>query len=66
MTTKKLLTAHEAAAYLSLSIHTVRLYSRNGRLPRLKIGSKVLFETDTLDRFLAKARVAGIIKRDEQ
>ncbi len=55
----KLLTAQEAADFLDLSIHTVRLYTSIGKLPHYKLGSKVRFKESDLVEWLESRRVAA-------
>lgn len=56
MSTKELLTAHELAALLGLSVETIWRYTREGKIPFLEIGSKQYRyqKQDVLDS-LAKA-----------
>jgi excisionase family DNA binding protein len=45
-----------AAELLAVSVWTVRLYERQGLLKALRIGRRVLFEQDELERFVAACR----------
>jgi excisionase family DNA binding protein len=47
---------NEAAAALGLSPWTVRQYIRQGKLPAVRIGRRVLVEPDELARFIAQGR----------
>jgi excisionase family DNA binding protein len=49
---KKLLSIEDAAELLGLSPWTVRMYIRKNLLGHVKIGRRVLVETEELDRFV--------------
>lgn len=48
-----LLSAEEAARYLNLSIHTLRTWVSERRLPFIKLGRRVLFRLEDLSEFAA-------------
>jgi excisionase family DNA binding protein len=50
----RLLSVREAAQYLSLSIHTLRTWVCERRIPHIKLGRRVLFRQADLDRFAAQ------------
>ncbi len=50
----RLLSAPEAAQYLNLSIHTLRTWVSERRIPHIKLGRRVLFRQTDLDRFAAQ------------
>jgi excisionase family DNA binding protein len=52
--TERLLSAQEAARYLSLSIHTLRTWVCERRIPFIKLGRRVLFRQEDLARFAAE------------
>ncbi len=54
---RRLITAKEAAQYLSLSIETVYRMASQKKLPYLKIGDRVLFDLKALDRWIEKRMV---------
>jgi excisionase family DNA binding protein len=47
---------HEAARLTSLSPHTIRAYIRQGKLPAVHIGRRVLIEPSALRRFVNSCR----------
>ena len=49
----KLLTAKEAAEYLSLSIYTIYKYTSHSEIPFVKVGTRVLFIQEQIDEWLA-------------
>lgn len=49
----------DAAEYLDVSIRTLYLLMEAGKLRGFTIGSKRLFATDELDRFVREASAAG-------
>jgi excisionase family DNA binding protein len=50
---KELMTAAEAAAYLSITKRTILKWARAGRIGRVKISGKVvLFSADAIENFL--------------
>lgn len=49
---KRLLTLQEAASYLGLSPWTVRELQWKGRLPRVRLSRKLLFDREDLDRLI--------------
>lgn len=54
---RRLITAKEAAQYLSLSTETVYRMASQKKLPYLKIGDRVLFDLKALDRWIEKRMV---------
>lgn len=54
---RRLVTAKEAAQYLSLSTETVYRLASQKKLPYLKIGGRVLFDLKALDRWIEKRMV---------
>jgi excisionase family DNA binding protein len=51
---KHLLSVQEAAQFLNLSIHTIRAWVSERRMPFIKLGHRVLFRQEDLARFAAK------------
>jgi excisionase family DNA binding protein len=57
MERKELMTADEAAAYLSITKRTILKWARAGRIERLKISGKVvLFTAEAVENFLKQQR----------
>jgi hypothetical protein len=54
---KKLLTATEAAAYLKVKVQT--LYNNKDAYPHRKVGKRLMFEQDGLDRSLTGTATAS-------
>lgn len=54
---RRLITAKEAAQYLSLSTETIYRMASQKKLPYLKIGGRVLFDLRALDRWIEKRMV---------
>jgi excisionase family DNA binding protein len=48
----QLMTLDETAQYLRISPHTVGQYAREGRIPCVKIGRRVLYDKQALDKWL--------------
>jgi len=42
----------EAADFMGISVWVLRDMARSGRIPRIKIGARVLFDRSDLDRFM--------------
>jgi excisionase family DNA binding protein len=55
--TRPTLSHREAAAYLGIHENTLHLHVE---IPRLRIGGRVLYRRETLDRFLAESEQSGI------
>ena len=51
---ERLLSAQEAAQYLNLSLHTLRTWVCERRIPFIKLGRRVLFRQEDLARFAAE------------
>jgi excisionase family DNA binding protein len=56
---KRLLTAAEAAKYLQVAEATVLLYAREKRLPCVRVGGRVRFRQEDLERGVAAPRKEG-------
>jgi len=52
-----LFSAVEAADALGVSVFSVRLWARTRRIPCRRLGSRLLFSTDDLDRIVKAALV---------
>ncbi len=52
----RLYTVKEAASYLRLSPWTVRGLGWNGEIPEVKIGRRVLYDRQDLDRFIESVK----------
>ncbi len=62
-TAKVLLSRHEAAARLSISVATLDRLTRAGELPRVKLPGKVLYRPESLDEF-ARRKETGLRAAD--
>lgn len=51
-----LMTAPEAADYLALSPHTVRIWAQQGKLPCVKLGASLRFRREDLDAYVESNR----------
>lgn len=49
-----LMRPQEAADYLQLSVHTVRIWAQQGKLPCVKLGTSLRFKREALDEWIAK------------
>jgi excisionase family DNA binding protein len=56
---QKLLTVEEAANALSISIHTIRAWISQKRIPYVKLGRRVLFRHDDLQTYIDSHWVAA-------
>ena len=54
---RRLITAKEAGQYLSLSTDTIYRMAGLKKLPYLKIGDRVLFDVQALDRWIEKRMI---------
>lgn len=50
--TKKVYNTEELAKYLSISVSTIRKLKRSNRIPYLRIGNKLLFQKESIDKWL--------------
>jgi excisionase family DNA binding protein len=50
---KEIMTPHEAAEYLNLSVRTIYRLVKNGKLPGHKVGRSWRFSKDALDKWLS-------------
>lgn len=48
----ELMTANEAATFLKLSISTIRAWTFQRRLPTVKLGRRVLYRKEDLERLI--------------
>ena len=53
----KLLRYPEASRYLSIAETTLRRWASEKRIPHIKIGGRVLFDIQELNRFIESARI---------
>jgi excisionase family DNA binding protein len=60
---KKYLNIHEAAEYTSLAEDTLYLYGQQGKIPRIKVGRKVLFNRESLDEWMKQKEVKPPLKQ---
>ena len=56
---KLLLSARETAKALSISEKTLWTYTQRGNIPCAKIGARVLYSVESLQRFIAEAERQG-------
>lgn len=49
---KKVYNTEELSKYLSISISTIRKLKRSNRIPYLRIGNKLLFQKESIDKWL--------------
>ena len=52
MKTEQLLSINDAADYLNLSVHTLRNWIYQRKIGFIKLGGKILFRKDDLDRHI--------------
>ena len=53
---QRLLSVKEASLYLGISTWTIRSLGWNGEIPEVKIGRRVLFDREDLDRFIENSK----------
>jgi hypothetical protein len=58
--TQTLLSRHDAAARLSISLATLDRLTRAGELPRVKLSGKVLYRPESLDAF-ARSKESWVV-----
>jgi excisionase family DNA binding protein len=56
---QQLLTIDQTAEFLGLSSWTIRYMIRNGTLPAVKIGRRLLVERTALEKLIAGSRTPG-------
>ncbi len=57
---RRLLDYSRAAAYLGISLRSMKeLGGQNGKIPRVEIGHRVLFDRSDLDTFIEKTKRAS-------
>ncbi|HZF03677.1 MAG TPA: helix-turn-helix domain-containing protein [Patescibacteria group bacterium] len=61
--TEQLLDVDGAARLLSVSVHTIRAWVRQHRVPVTRLGRRVLFDPRALDRFV-RTRTQRVVKRE--
>jgi len=54
---KKLINKKELAEYLSLSIYTIDTWVCQSRIPYVKMGRRVLFDLDEVDKWIEKQKI---------
>ena len=57
--TTSLMDINDVATALRVSPHTVRRWASQNRLPKVKLGSRTLFDPDDVARFVERARSAS-------
>lgn len=55
-----LMTIKEAADFLRLSVHTLRLWSFQRRVPVIRLGRRVLFERTALTQMIEQGRQPAV------
>lgn len=58
------LTTDEVAAYLGISRGLVYTLVREKRIPSIKIGRRILFKIDSINRWITQQEEAGLINHD--
>jgi len=58
---RKLLTVTETAEALRLKPQTLRVWVMNRRVPYVKLGSRVLFELEEVEKLVNESRVAAAV-----
>ena len=53
-----LLSVREASSRLGISVFTLRMWLRQGRLPHIRLGRRVLLRPDDVDAFVLEHLVA--------
>jgi excisionase family DNA binding protein len=62
-TERKLMTINEAAGYLGLSVHTLYAWTSQRKVPFVKLGNRVRFDVDQLNRWVSKHSVPVVPDR---
>lgn len=57
---RRLLTVEEAAVYIGVAKQSIYHMTSSRSIPHVKIGKRVMFDPDDLDRWIAKRRVRTI------
>lgn len=60
MIQRSTLTADELAIYLGISRHHVYQLAKSGELPSIRLGRRVLFKKDSVDRFMAERETSSV------
>jgi excisionase family DNA binding protein len=59
---KRYLTTKEVATLLKVSIGTIRLWTRDNRMPYYKINRHVLFDEDEINNWVASQKQEAVSK----
>ena len=60
---QQLLSVEKAAVLLSLSRWTIRVYEREGKIPSVRIGRRVLFRPEDLEEYVRnQAKAASAVR----
>ena len=59
---EKLLSANEAAELLRIHVNTLRLWSREGKVPSRRIGRRLMFRTSVLNRWLEESYTNNAVR----
>lgn len=57
---KRLFDINEISVYLGLSVSAVRKWVRIGRIPFVKLGGKIMFDIQKIDKWILKSSVKNI------
>jgi excisionase family DNA binding protein len=53
----QLMSVHEVAEFLGVSVHTVYAWAAKGRLPVVKLGTRTMFEPHEIERWVGEHAV---------
>ncbi len=54
-----LMSVEDVARVLNISTHTVRRWASQKKLPRIKLGTRTLFDPEAVAEFVSQARAAA-------
>ncbi len=65
MSTQQLLSVVDTARALSVSPHSIRRWTQQGRIKPVKLGTRTLYEPAEIERFVEAAKSRGEKSADE-
>ena len=58
----EILTVKQLASYLQMDEHTIYRLAKSGKIPAIKIGAKLRFKKDLIDKWIEEKSISNIKK----